>query len=100
MYNYCVSRHYAPSCFLLNLKHTVLQRLDSVSILRWNLLSWVQLTEPAPISGHHHQHKIGYINQAQHKPSVRVKTNIKNIKKTPHNFVSVCLNFILWEQKI
>jgi hypothetical protein len=27
------------------------------------------------------QHQIGYTNQAQHKPSARVKTNIK---KTPH----------------
>jgi hypothetical protein len=26
------------------------------------------------------KHKMGYINQAQHKPSMRVKTNIKNIK--------------------
>jgi hypothetical protein len=32
------------------------------------------------ISGHQHQHNIGCINQAQHKPSARVKANIKNGK--------------------
>jgi hypothetical protein len=37
-----------------------------------------------PISGQQQQHKIGYINQAQHNPSVRVKTNIKIILKTTH----------------
>jgi hypothetical protein len=37
--------------------------------------------ELVPISGYLYQHKIGYRSQAQHKPSVRVKTNIKNIKK-------------------
>jgi hypothetical protein len=26
------------------------------------------------------KHKMGYINQAKHKPSTRVKTNIKNMK--------------------
>jgi hypothetical protein len=31
------------------LKHTLFQRLDSVSIFRWNLLSWAQLTELVPI---------------------------------------------------
>jgi hypothetical protein len=31
-----------------------------------------------------HQHKIGYINQTQHEPSVGVKTNIKKtLKKLP-----------------
>jgi hypothetical protein len=74
-----VSGHYLLSRFYL--KHTVVRRLDSVSIFRWNLLSWVQPTELVPISGNQHPHKIEYINQAQHKPSVRVKTNIKNIKK-------------------
>jgi hypothetical protein len=32
---------------------------------------------PISISGHQHQHKIGYISQAQHKPSTTVKTNMK-----------------------
>jgi hypothetical protein len=36
--------------------------------------------ELIPISGHQHKHKIGYTNQAQHKPSARAKTNVKNIK--------------------
>jgi hypothetical protein len=35
-------------------------------------------------SGLQHQYKIRYINQAQQKPSARVKTNIKNIKYTTH----------------
>jgi hypothetical protein len=35
------------------------------------------------LDGHQHQHKTGYIKQAQHEPSARVKTGIKNIKKTP-----------------
>jgi hypothetical protein len=26
------------------------------------------------LSSHRHQHKVGYIDQAQHKPSARVKT--------------------------
>jgi hypothetical protein len=54
------------------------RRPDSVFILWWNLLSWTQSIQLIPISGHQHQHKIEYINQAQHKPSARVKTNIKN----------------------
>jgi hypothetical protein len=37
--------------------------------------------DPVPISGYQHQHKIIYINQAQHKPSARVKTNIRNSKQ-------------------
>jgi hypothetical protein len=64
--------------FVLN---TMFQRLDSVSVFKWNLFSWVQSIEVVPISGHQHQQKIGYINQAQHIPSVTVKTDIKNIKK-------------------
>jgi hypothetical protein len=32
--------------------------------------------ELVPISGHHCQYKIGYINQPQHKPSPRIKRNI------------------------
>jgi hypothetical protein len=78
-YNHCVSRHYPPSCFYL--KHTAFRILDSVSVFRWNLLSWTQSTELVPISEHEHQYKTGYINQAQHKPSAIVQTNIKI---TPH----------------
>jgi hypothetical protein len=51
--------------------------MESVSVFRWNLLSWAQLI---PISGHLHQHKMGYTNQAQHKSSARVKTKIRIIK--------------------
>jgi hypothetical protein len=36
------------------------RRLDSVSVFRQNLLSWVQPIEVVPISGHLHQHKRGY----------------------------------------
>jgi hypothetical protein len=83
-HNYCVSGHYPLSCF--HLRHTMFRRLDSFSIFRWNLLSYTQLIELIPISGCLHQHKREYINQAQHKPSARVKTDIKSIKKTPHTW--------------
>jgi hypothetical protein len=36
-HNYCVSGHYPLSCFYS--KHTAFRRLDSASVLRWNLLS-------------------------------------------------------------
>jgi hypothetical protein len=41
----------------------------------------VELTQLGPVSAHQHQHKIGYINQAQHKTLVRVKRNPKSIKE-------------------
>jgi hypothetical protein len=66
------------SCFYL--KH-MFRRLDSVSVFRWNLLGWAQSIDLVYISEHQHQHKLGYIKQSQHKPSARVKSNIKNIKK-------------------
>jgi hypothetical protein len=59
------------------------QRLDSVSLFRWNLLSLTQLIELVPIYGQLHQHKKGHANKAQHKPCAWVKTNIKNFKNTP-----------------
>jgi hypothetical protein len=74
--NYCVTGHCPSSCFYL--KHNILK---TVSVFRWNLLSWAQSIELVSISGRLHQHKIGYTNQAQHKPSARFKRNIKNIKK-------------------
>jgi hypothetical protein len=43
-----------------------------------------QSAELVPISIQQHQYKIGCRNQAQYTPSARVKTNIKDIKKTPH----------------
>jgi hypothetical protein len=45
----------------------------SVSVFRWNLLSWAQSIELVRTSGHQRQHKMGYKNQAQHKPNARVK---------------------------
>jgi hypothetical protein len=39
--------------------------------------SWAQVIGLVPILGH----KIRYINQAEHKQPMRVKTNIYNIKK-------------------
>jgi hypothetical protein len=71
-YSYCVSGHYSSSCFYL--KHIV-------SETEFWLILQVKPIKLAPISGLQHQHKIGYINQAQHKPPLRVKTSIKNIKK-------------------
>jgi hypothetical protein len=82
--NYCVSGHYPSACFYL--KHTTLRRVDSVSVFKWNLLSWAQSIGLVPTSRHQHQHSTGYINQAHHKPSARVKTNIKNVKSVPHTW--------------
>jgi hypothetical protein len=45
-------------------KHTTFWRLDSFSVLRWYPFSWAQARELVPISGHQHQCKRGYINQA------------------------------------
>jgi hypothetical protein len=72
-----------PSCFCIN--HYVSETGFCLH-LRWNLLSWGQSLELVPISGHLHQHKIRHTNQAQHKPSARVKTNIKNIFKKLHTY--------------
>jgi hypothetical protein len=69
------------SNFFLNLKQEMFRKLDSVSVFRLNLHSLAQSIEQVPISGYQHQHKIGYINQEQHKSSARVKTNIKITKK-------------------
>jgi hypothetical protein len=49
-YNYCVSGHYTSSCFYS--KHITFRKLDSLSVFRWNLLSWAQLIELVPISGY------------------------------------------------
>jgi hypothetical protein len=73
-YSIIVFGHYSSSNFFY-LKHAF-QRLDSVSDFRWNVLSWAQFVELVPISGQQQQHKMGYINQTQHKLSARVKTNI------------------------
>jgi hypothetical protein len=51
-YPYRVSRYYLPSCF--HLKHTMFRRLDSVSVFRWNVLSFVKSIEPVLISGSTH----------------------------------------------
>jgi hypothetical protein len=75
-----VFEHYPSYCFYL--KHRTFRRLDSVSIFRWNLFNWAQSTELVLISGLLCQHKLGCINQAQHNPSARVKTNIKNSTHT------------------
>jgi hypothetical protein len=51
-YNYCASGHYPSSCFIQNI---TFWRLNSVSLFRWNLLSWAEPIELLPISGHQHQ---------------------------------------------
>jgi hypothetical protein len=73
------------------------RRLVSASVFRWNLLSLAQSIELFPISRHQHQHRIGYVNQAQHKPYARVKTNIENIKKTPHTSPSTYVHALFHE---
>jgi hypothetical protein len=42
-----ISGHYPSSCNYL--KHTTFRRLDSVSVFRWNLLSWSQSIQLVPI---------------------------------------------------
>jgi hypothetical protein len=59
-YNYCVSEH--TRCLVFFLFKATFRRLDSVSVFRWNLLSWAQCIELDPISGHQHQHKTGHTN--------------------------------------
>jgi hypothetical protein len=54
--------------------------MEFVSVFRW-----AQSIEAFPISGHLYQHRTGYINQAHHKLSARVKRNIKLIK-TLHTY--------------
>jgi hypothetical protein len=68
-YNYCVSGHYPSSCYYL--QHPMFQRLGSVSIFRWNLLSWAQSIQLVPISRHQQQHKTGYINPTADSWSVK-----------------------------
>jgi hypothetical protein len=47
MYNYYISGHYPFSCVCLKM----FQRLDSVSVFWWNVLSWAQSIELVPNSG-------------------------------------------------
>jgi hypothetical protein len=47
------------SIVLLYLKHTTFQRLDSVAVFRWNLLSRAQSIELVRISGHLRQFQDG-----------------------------------------
>jgi hypothetical protein len=54
------------SIVLFLFKNTTFRRLDSVSVFRWNLLSWVQSVELILISGPLYQHLIRYTGQAQH----------------------------------
>jgi hypothetical protein len=58
------------------MRSTLTKRLDSVSVFRWNLLSWAQSIELVPICGHQHQHRIGYTPQAEDKSSARVKKEL------------------------
>jgi hypothetical protein len=74
-----------PSSWLYMFK-TMFRMLDSVSVFRWILPRCCQSTGLVRISGHQNQHKMIYINKAQHKPSVGVKTNIKNIERTPQTW--------------
>jgi hypothetical protein len=69
---YCVSGHYTSSCFCL--KSTKFRRLDSVSVFRWNLLSWSQSIELVPISGHQHRVRITLL-LAVYRQSVCLRTN-------------------------
>jgi hypothetical protein len=94
-YNYCVFGHYASSCFLFETQHFGDWILFPSSGKKKILLSWAQSTQLVPISGHQHQHMTGSINQPQHKPSARVNTDIKNIKKTPHTRLSTYVHALL-----
>jgi hypothetical protein len=37
---------------VFNFKHTMFRRLDSVSVFKWNPLSWAQSVQLVPISGY------------------------------------------------
>lgn len=75
LHNYCVfDIIYVPIFITVNL------RLVLHSSSGKALLSSAQFVQLVPISRHQHQHKRGYTNQPQHEPSVRVITNMKNIK--------------------
>jgi hypothetical protein len=69
------------SIILFVFKSTTFRRLEPVSVVSWNLLGSVQSAKRLSISEHLQQHKIKYTSQAQHRPSVRVKTKYT---KTPH----------------
>jgi hypothetical protein len=69
---------YIPIFIIQNM---VLLRLVLHSSSGKALLSSAQFIELVPISRHQYQHKRGYTNQPQHEPSVRVVTNMENIKK-------------------
>jgi hypothetical protein len=61
------------------------RRLDSVSVFRWNLVSWAQWIELVPFSGQEHQHKIEYKPNTE-ETIARFKTNIT---KTPPRGVAL-----------
>jgi hypothetical protein len=58
--NYCISGHYPSSCFHLKCDVSETGYLS----LQVEPTQLGQIKELVPISGHQHQHKIGYINQA------------------------------------
>jgi hypothetical protein len=49
------------------------------SLLQLTGLRW-RYSKPSPHGRHLHQHKVGYINEAQDKPSPRVKKNLKKLR--------------------
>jgi hypothetical protein len=66
--HYLMSRSQSGQIFIRAVSHHVQQflmsskltkRLNSVSVFRWNLLSWTQSIELVPLSGHQQQHEIG-----------------------------------------
>jgi hypothetical protein len=63
--------------FFFYLKYTTFRRLHCVSVMRWSLLSRAQSIELVPISGHQHQHGMGYINQVQTDISLMLTTAVK-----------------------
>jgi hypothetical protein len=56
MFKHYVFGHYPPSCLYLKsvlfiFQNTAFWILDSVSVFRYNLLSWAQMIELVPVSG-------------------------------------------------
>jgi hypothetical protein len=57
-------------------QNTEFRRLDSVSVFKWNLLSWAQSIKISPVSGH--QHNRGYINYHSRNHLRELRKTLKN----------------------
>jgi hypothetical protein len=76
---YCVSGHYPSSCFYLF--RTTSRRPDSVCFQVDPTEAYpINRASPYPRTPEPTQDEM-YVDQTQHKPLARIKTNMKNFKK-------------------